>query len=139
MDLAGFGCDRLPIAIAAAGALLHYVQDTQCGALPHIGSLFTEEQGDGIVLDAASRRNLELEHTMSGKTDNTLLHVLYDTVTVMGSRCLRPWINQPLRNCETLKFHHGALASFRETRAYEDVREALHGVRDIQQSWRESR
>jgi DNA mismatch repair protein MutS len=131
-DLRGFGCEGFSAAIAAAGALLYYVQDTQRGAVPHIGWLQTEEQGDSIVLDAISRRNLELERSLSGSTDHTLLHVLDHTVTSMGSRCLRRWLNQPLRDRETLKSRHSALDDLLSVRAYEEVRTALRDVRDVE-------
>lgn len=131
-DLTGFGCEALPAAVAAAGALLHYVHDTQRSALPHISSLHTEQRDRGIVLDAVSRRNLELERTLSDGVEHTLLHVLDQTVTSMGSRCLRRWINQPLRERKTLMERHDALENLLETRAYGDLRGTLNGVRDIE-------
>src|SRR5438105_3929182 len=69
LDLKGFGADELPLAIAAAGALLQYVRDTQKSALPHIRALHVEERGEALILDAASRRNLELDASLSGHED----------------------------------------------------------------------
>ncbi len=66
LDLRGFGADELPLAIRAAGALLQYVRDTQKSALPHIRALRVEERGEALLLDAASRRNLELDASLSG-------------------------------------------------------------------------
>ena len=75
LDLKGFGCDDLPAAIAAAGALLQYIKDTQQSALPHIQGISTESSSDSIVLDAASRRNLELDFHPTGQVEFTLLGV----------------------------------------------------------------
>src|SRR5690606_37972203 len=65
-DLQGFGCETLKTAIGAAGCLLNYARETQLSALPHLNSLTVESQDDAIVLDAACRRNLELESDFSG-------------------------------------------------------------------------
>ncbi len=97
-DLKGFGCENLPAAIAAAGALLQYVKDTQQSALPHIQGIRIESSDDSILLDAASRRNLELDTHPSGQMQYTLFGVLDKTATAMGSRCLRRWVNRPLRD-----------------------------------------
>ncbi|MBT8134126.1 MAG: DNA mismatch repair protein MutS, partial [Gammaproteobacteria bacterium] len=80
-DLSGFGCEELDIAVMAAGCLLQYVQDTQRTALPHISGLHVENTDDVIVLDAASRRNLEIELNISGSTENTLASVIDHTTT----------------------------------------------------------
>src|SRR5580693_3616187 len=73
LDLKGFGADELPLAIRAAGALLQYVRDTQKSALPHIRALNVEERSDALILDAASRRNLELDVSLTGHGEATLL------------------------------------------------------------------
>ncbi|MDD2801946.1 MAG: DNA mismatch repair protein MutS, partial [Methylococcales bacterium] len=98
LDLKGYGCENMPAAIAAAGALLQYVKDTQQSALPHIQGISTENSDDSILLDEASRRNLELDFHPSGQLQYTLFGVLDKTSTAMGSRCLRRWINRPLRD-----------------------------------------
>jgi DNA mismatch repair protein MutS len=95
LDLRGFGADELPLAICAAGALLQYVRDTQRSALPHVRSLSVEERGEALILDAASRRNLELDSSLSGNEEATLLAVIDSCVTAMGSRELRRRLNQP--------------------------------------------
>src|SRR5256885_1735421 len=76
LDLRGFGADELPLAIAAAGALLQYVRDTQKSALPHIRALHVEERGEALILDAATRRNLELDASLSAREDATLFAVI---------------------------------------------------------------
>ncbi|MES9845010.1 MAG: DNA mismatch repair protein MutS, partial [Candidatus Sedimenticola sp. 6PFRAG5] len=85
-DLGGFGCTDLPLAVAAAGSLLQYVEDTQRSALPHIRGLSVERREDAIIIDAATRRNLELDHSLSGQPQHTLAGILDRTATPMGSR-----------------------------------------------------
>ncbi|MBD3618081.1 MAG: DNA mismatch repair protein MutS [Chromatiales bacterium] len=131
-DLAGFGCEDAPLAVAAAGALLQYVKDTQRAALPHINSLRRERQGHSVVLDAASRRNLELEQNLQGGQDHTLAAVLDHTATAMGSRCLRRWLNRPLRDRDTLRGRHQAIATLIGSGAFETLRDALRGIGDVE-------
>jgi DNA mismatch repair protein MutS len=97
-DLAGFGVADLPLAIAAAGALLDYIQTTQRTALPHIQSIRAERDSDFVQFDAATRRNLELTETLRGEAAPTLLSVLDTTATGMGTRLLRHWLHHPLRD-----------------------------------------
>ncbi|MCS6946118.1 MAG: DNA mismatch repair protein MutS, partial [Steroidobacteraceae bacterium] len=80
LDLAGYGADHVPQAICAAGALLQYVRDTQRSALPHIRALRVEERGEQLQLDAATRRNLELEASLSGHDDASLIALLDSAV-----------------------------------------------------------
>jgi DNA mismatch repair protein MutS len=97
-DLAGFGCDDLTVAIAAAGALLQYVQQTQRVALPHITGLNVERSDAYIRMDAATRRNLEISETITREAAPTLFSILNTTVTAMGARMLRDWLHHPLRD-----------------------------------------
>src|SRR5579883_1027049 len=97
-DLAGFGCADKPLAVAAAGALLAYVRETQRASLPHLLSLSVEETDGALHLDPATRRNLELDESLSGKPGSTLIEVLDRTATPMGARLLRRWLNRPLRD-----------------------------------------
>ena len=125
LGLAGFGVDELPLAIRAAGALLQYVRDTQQSALPHIRSMGIEERGESLVLDAATRRNLELDQSLSGNESATLFAVLDCTITAMGSRALRRWLNRPIRQQPLLRKRYHAIAALADSRRYEDVRERL--------------
>ena len=131
-DLAGFGCDDLPSAVIAAGALLQYVNETQRTALPHINSLQVESSDDGIILDAASRRNLELEHSLMGDHKNTLISVLDNTATNMGARLLSRWLNKPLRDHAVLRNRHHSVGSLIEQYHYETLHEQLRHVGDIE-------
>ena len=132
LDLKGFGADDLPLAIRAAGALLQYVRDTQKSALPHIRALQVEERTDALMLDAASRRNLELDASLSGNDDATLLAVLDTCVTGMGSRQLRRWLNRPLTNQPLLRGRYHALGTLLEGRRFGALREHLKGVGDVE-------
>ena len=131
-DLSGFGCDDMPIAVIAAGALLQYVNETQRTALPHINSLQVESSDDGIILDAASRRNLELEHSLMGDHKNTLISVLDNTATSMGGRLLSRWLNKPLRDQTVLRHRHQAVESFISQYHYESLHDLLRHIGDIE-------
>jgi DNA mismatch repair protein MutS len=111
LDLKGFGCESLTVAISAAGCLLQYLKDTQQSALPHIQGITIENTSDSLVLDAASRRNLELDRHPSGQQQYTLCGVLDKTTTAMGSRCLRRWINRPLRDHSILNKRYSCVES----------------------------
>src|SRR6202034_2217491 len=132
LDLRGFGVDELRLAIRAAGALLQYVRDTQQSALPHIRSMRVEERADSLGLDAATRRNLELDTSLSGNDAATLFAVLDGSVTTMGSRALRRWLNRPIRAQPVLRERYHALASLAESRRYESLREQLRNIGDLE-------
>lgn len=131
-DLSGFGCDDMPTAVVAAGVLLQYVNETQRTALPHINSLQVESSDDGIILDAASRRNLELEHSLMGDHKNTLISVLDNTATSMGGRLLSRWLNKPLRDQTILRHRHQAVESFISQYHYESLHGLLRHIGDIE-------
>ncbi|MEI6269133.1 MAG: DNA mismatch repair protein MutS [Methylococcaceae bacterium] len=132
LDLKGFGCDNLTAAIAAAGALLQYVKDTQQSALPHIQGIRTENSADSVLLDASSRRNLELDYHPSGHLQYTLFGVLDKTATAMGSRCLRRWINRPLRDHRILNNRYACVANLLNDHLYKAVQTHLRQVGDIE-------
>ncbi|MCG6867317.1 MAG: DNA mismatch repair protein MutS [Gammaproteobacteria bacterium] len=131
-DLNGFGCQDMGPAIGAAGALLQYVKDTQRSALPHINSLRTELSGDAVVLDAASRRNLEIETTLSGGSEHTLVHVLDRTASAMGARCLRRWIGSPLRGRGLLQARFDAIDTLITSGCFTPVTDMLRGISDME-------
>ena len=131
-DLAGFGCDGLGPAIAAAGAVLQYVRDTQRGALPHIRSLGTERRDDALLMDAATRRNLELHTSLSGHNDHTLAGVMDRTATAMGSRLLGRWINRPLRDHAVLRARYQAIGTLEPEERDVALSETLRGIGDIE-------
>ncbi|MDH3526517.1 MAG: DNA mismatch repair protein MutS [Gammaproteobacteria bacterium] len=131
-DLSGFGCDGLDCAIGAAGSLLQYVTNTQRTALPHLRSLCVEKQADSLVMDAATRRNLELEHSSNAAEGHTLVAVLDQTATSMGARLLRRWLNRPLRAAAQLQQRHQCVGQLAQDRRFEDLHSALKGVADIE-------
>ena len=131
-NLDGFGCADQPAAIAAAGCLLHYVKDTQRSALPHLTGLRVERHEDSVILDAASRRNLELEQSLSGSRQHTLLGVLDRCVTPMGGRLLRRWLHWPLRDRQPLRQRQDSLRQLLENGGYEVLRGRLRGAGDVE-------
>src|SRR5882757_1701563 len=132
LDLKGFGADDLPLGICAAGALLQYVRDTQKAAVPHIRSLHVEERTDALIIDASTRRNLELDVSLSGNEDATVFALIDKCVTAMGSRELRRWLNRPLTDQAVLRARYHALGALSDSRRFEGLREHLHGIGDIE-------
>jgi DNA mismatch repair protein MutS len=132
-SLEPFGCEALPRAAGAAGAVLRYVRETQKRDLAHVTSLRTRHHGDGLVIDGLTRRNLELvENLADGGRRGTLLDVLDETATAMGSRLLRDWILRPLVHVEPIQDRLDAV----EELAFRTVergrlREAFKGVQDL--------
>ena len=131
-DLAGFGCDNKPLITEAAGALLQYVKDTQKSALPHITGLHLEQRDSAVILDADSRRNLELEFNLNGGTDNTLISVLDTTITPMGGRYLRRWVHRPLRDRVALSERIEAIEALRQSSQLDGLREQLEPIGDLE-------
>ncbi|MGH8252623.1 MAG: DNA mismatch repair protein MutS [Steroidobacteraceae bacterium] len=132
LDLRGFGADESPLAIGAAGALLQYVRDTQRTALPHIRALHVEENGDALALDAATRRNLELDSSLSGNESATLLAVLDSTVTGMGSRALRRWLGRPISQRGLLRQRFHAVGALGAARAFAPLHSQLRAIGDLE-------
>jgi DNA mismatch repair protein MutS len=131
-DLAGFGCAGMPLVVSAAGCLLHYVQETQRSMLPHLLPPQVEYQDDCIILDAISRRNLELETDLNGCRDHSLLNIIDTTSTCMGGRVLRRWLHRPVRDRDTLRLRHDAIKNLLYDRKYIQFHELLRGVGDIE-------
>ncbi len=131
-DLAGFGCDHLQVAIAAAGCLLSYARETQRTALPHVRSLAHENRDEAVIMDAATRRNLELDTNLNGGDEHTLFSVLNCAATSMGSRLLRRWLNRPLRDLPTLRARQTAIAELQQNYGFELVHSILKRVGDME-------
>lgn len=130
-NLRGFGCDDLPAAIAAAGALLDYASDTQRSSLPHVTAIRTETRDDYLLLDAATRRNLEVEHNVSGRDACTLVGVLDRCATAMGSRCLRRWVGRPPRDHDVLRERYAAIAAL-QGMGHAQLSEPLSRMADVE-------
>ena len=131
-DLNGFGCEHLTVAIGAAGGLLQYVRNTQRTALPHLRGLHVESRSDSLVLDVATRRNLELEQAPSGRREHTVAGVLDQCATVMGGRLLRRWLNRPLRDHTLLRQRHASIAVVLDSTLDHPLHDLLRGCADIE-------
>ncbi len=131
-DLAAFGCEGLVAAQGAAGCLFQYALETRRTALRHVRDLQVERQTDSVVLDAASRRNLEIDWALSGQRERSLIGVMDTAVTAMGGRLLRRWIHRPIRDRRCLRLRHHAVGSLQDGRRYEVMRECLRAVGDLE-------
>ncbi|MFA9462064.1 DNA mismatch repair protein MutS [Thiohalorhabdus methylotrophus] len=131
-DLSAFDCEGLSAGIPAAGALLIYARETQKGLLPHLRALVRERTGEAVVMDAATRRNLEIDRTLSGEGSTHLVGVIDRTVTPMGARLLRHWLNRPLRDIEALRLRHQAVGSLLEGGRFVEMREVLDRIGDME-------
>ena len=132
LDLSGFGAQNLTAALCAAGALLDYVKHTQRAALPHINSLSVEQTSQYIQLDAATRRNLEIDVTLRGEASPTLYSLLNTTQTAMGARLLRHWLHHPLRDRNLVTKRHDAVAELINTSKYQVLQSQLKAIGDIE-------
>ena len=131
-DMSGFGFRDNDPALIAAGTLLNYATDTQRGALPHVATLKSESSEKRVVLDAATQKNLEIDINLSGGEDNTLFACLNKSKTAMGSRMLRRWLKQPLRDIETLNQRQQAIANLVDTFGFEALRDHLRKIGDLE-------
>jgi DNA mismatch repair protein MutS len=131
-DLSGFGCEDLITAIAACGALLQYVRNTQRTALPHLLGLSIERHEDSVILDAITQRNLELVNNLQGGTNNTLAEVFDHTATTMGSRLLCRWLKRPLRNQEILLKRQEAIGDLKSPQITNEIHTTLRNMGDIE-------
>ncbi|NOH64645.1 DNA mismatch repair protein MutS [Vibrio sp. RE88] len=131
-DLVGFGVEQEHLGLCAAGCLIQYVKDTQRTALPHIRSLTYDRQDHSVILDAATRRNLEITQNLAGGTDNTLAEVIDHTATPMGSRMLKRWLHQPMRDISTLNHRLDAISELKELTLFTDLHPTLKQIGDIE-------
>ncbi|OCG21935.1 DNA mismatch repair protein MutS [Gilliamella sp. wkB108] len=129
-DLIGFGVENCHYALCAAGCLLQYVKDTQRTALPHIRSIIKESSCDFVVLDAATRRNLEITENLSGGTQNTVADILDKTQTPMGSRMIKRWLHSPIRNRSVLQNRQDAISELYQY--IDDVQPLLKQIGDLE-------
>ena len=132
--LTGFGIEARPLAIAAAGAIVHYLRETQAAALQLLNGLSTYDTGEFMRLDAATRRNLELTDTLrQGGSETTLLGVLDCTVTPMGGRLMRRWLEQPLLDVAAINERLDAVSSAHDEELLRaSLRKALQPLGDLE-------
>lgn len=131
-DLNCFGCEQMPLAIAAAGGLLLYAKVTQKQALPHINRMVVEHAEHMVTIDSSTRRNLEIDTNLRGKRDNTLMSVLDRCATPMGKRLLNRWLNQPLRQIEKIRARQQAILTLQQDEHYNGFRQQLKGIGDTE-------
>jgi DNA mismatch repair protein MutS len=131
-DLAGFDAGDIPVAIGAAGCLLQYVKDTQRAAVPHIRSLTRERRDQAVIMDATTRRNLEIDASLGKHDEYTLAGIMDRCATPMGSRLLRLWLHRPIRDRETLAMRQDAVAKILEHSARDDLHRDLSEIGDIE-------
>lgn len=131
-DLQGFGCESLTTALCAAGCLLSYARETQRTALPHVRSLAYENRDDAVIMDAATRRNLEIDVNLTGGEEHTLFWVLNRAATSMGSRLLRRWLNRPLRDLPTLLARQETITALKNNYGFEIIHGVLKRVGDME-------
>ncbi|MGF1742731.1 DNA mismatch repair protein MutS [Vibrio profundum] len=131
-DLIGFGVEQAKLGLCAAGCLIQYVKDTQRTALPHIRSLTFDRQDRSVILDAATRRNLEITQNLSGGIDNTVAEILDHTATPMGSRMLKRWLHQPMRDIDTLNHRLDAIGELKEQGHFVELSQSLKQIGDIE-------
>ena len=138
-DLRGFGAESLGAALGAAGALLAYAAETARTRLAHVTALTVETPEDALMLDAATRRNLEIDRTLAGEPAPTLASVMDSAVTHMGSRLLRQWLVRPLRDHGALESRFDAIEELlaapeqaHGTPRHESLRTALRDIADLE-------
>jgi DNA mismatch repair protein MutS len=133
-SLDGFGCAQMPQAIAAAGAIVHYLKHQLRRNIDHVTALRSDAPSDHVLLDAATQTNLELVESRNSR-DTSLLAVLDRTITSMGARKLRAWILQPLRNLVELERRQQMIANLlQEPDLLAALRASLKLIRDIERA-----
>ena len=131
-DLSGFDVDDTPAGVAAAGSLLQFVNDTQRSAVPHIRGLTRQRRDETVIMDAATRRNLEIDSSLGPSEEYTLAGLMDRCATPMGSRLLRSWLSQPLRDRPTLRMRQDAVETLTRASELDALRTELEEVGDIE-------
>jgi DNA mismatch repair protein MutS len=132
-NLVGFGLEDRPAAVRAAGALVHYLRDTQKVDLAHVREVAFRAGADCLLVDATTLRNLEVVEAADGGRTGTLLHEIDRTITSMGGRLLRSWLLRPLIALERIQDRLDAVEelAFRSTERAK-LRETLKTIHDIE-------
>ena len=131
-DLSGFGCEQMHSAVCAAGALLHYLKETQKTLLPHLSKLTVEHLQDYIAIDAESRACLEIDSSLSSVHKHCLTAIYDQTSSAMGSRCLRRWFGQPLKDHDRINNRLDAVAWLLHEGDREAITRQLKKISDLE-------
>jgi DNA mismatch repair protein MutS len=133
-SLDGFGCEQMPAAVAAAGAIVHYLKHQLRRKIDHLTSLRCDAPESHVLLDSATQTNLELVESR-GARGTSLLSVLDRTITPMGARKLRAWILQPLRDLAELQRRQQMIGYLlQESDLLGSIRAELKSIRDIERA-----
>ncbi|HWN40530.1 MAG TPA: DNA mismatch repair protein MutS, partial [Gammaproteobacteria bacterium] len=132
LDLAGFDAEDALAGVGAAGCLLQYAKDTQRGALPHLRTLTRERREQAVILDAQTRRNLEIETSLGTRAEYTLAGLLDRCATAMGSRHLRRWLNRPIRDRAELKRRQQAIDVLQRSGPVQALQAVLKDIGDLE-------
>ncbi len=131
-DLKGFDAEDAPAAIGAAGCLLQYVKDTQRAQVPHLRALHRERREQALLMDAQTRRNLEIEASLGDRDEYTLAGLMDRCATSMGSRLLRRWLNRPIRDRGQLKLRQQAVEEMLGRGPLAELAAALKDIGDLE-------
>ena len=131
-SLAAFGSADFPIATRAAGALIRYIRDLHGDATPHIKGIHYEQQNSTVIIDAVSRKNLEIDSTQNDKPKLSLVKLFDHCDTPMGARMLRRWFNGPTRNRHELAQRHDAIDWLLQDQRYSDLKPLLKQIGDLE-------
>jgi DNA mismatch repair protein MutS len=131
-DLAGFDAEDAAAGVGAAGCLLQYAKDTQRAALPHVRALHRERREQAVILDAQTRRNLEIEASLGNRDEYTLAGLMDRCATAMGSRNLRRWLNRPIRDRAELKRRQHAVDVLQQAGAVAPLQDVLKEIGDLE-------
>jgi len=121
-SLKGFGIEEMHIGTIAAGAVMNYLQETQKANIPHINKIVPHDVSEYMVLDSSTKRNLEITTSISGQSEGTLYSIIDRTLTPMGGRMLKQWINRPLKRLEPI---HARLSAVQEMVTNESIRRKI--------------
>jgi DNA mismatch repair protein MutS len=127
-----FGCSQYVLGIEAAGCLLAYTLETQKTSLPHINKITYENRNETVLIDAATRKNLEITVNLQGGNNHTLLSVIDKTATAMGSRLLQRWLHRPLQNLTKLQHRQQAIKALQHNWHFENIQPILKQIGDIE-------
>ncbi len=133
-SLKGFGVEELSVAQVAAGALLHYMKETQKAYLMHLRRLYAYESNDYMSLDPATKRNLELTSSIQeGSTEGTLISIMDETSTAMGGRLLRRWIMRPLKKLIPIQHRLDAVEALYQNHSMRStLRDEMEDIGDLE-------
>ncbi len=130
-ELQGLGLGE-PLMAICAGVLLNYLKLTQKNTPIPVQTIQIESRDEAVTLDAATRRNLEIDLNLQGGTDFTLAAILDQTMTAMGSRLLKRWLNRPIRDLNSLKTRQSSIQAFLDSQTHGEIRELLRRMGDLE-------